>query len=87
MTWTPVGLYVYIISIYIPMYCPSLVMTYFTYMYIHIILSHGIHHVSSYRWWPGQVIPMTDVPENIRKKKPGEGMFVVRYKTMQCVFD
>ena len=31
------------------------------------------------RWWPGQVVPMDDVPDNIMKKQPGGGMFVVRY--------
>ena len=39
------------------------------------------------RWWPGQVVPMSDIPDNIKKKQPGEGMFVVRYIhiTLHCL--
>ena len=33
----------------------------------------------SLRWWPCEVILPNSVPDNIVSKKPGDGMFVVRF--------
>ena len=33
----------------------------------------------SQRWWPCEVIHPSSIPDNILSKKPGEGMFVVRF--------
>ena len=46
---------------------------------IHVVTHSCTSLTNLCRWWPGQVVPMTDIPENIKKKQPGEGMFVVRY--------
>ena len=33
----------------------------------------------SQRWWPCEVIHPSSIPDNILSKKPGKGMFVVRF--------
>ena len=43
------------------------------------MLVYTLMYCTLCRWWPGLVVPMDDVPDNIVRKRPGEGMFVVRY--------
>ena len=31
------------------------------------------------RWWPGEVVPLDAVPDNLFLKKPGPCMFVVKF--------
>ena len=59
-------------------------------LHIHVLVCIGTYTVymcltNVCRWWPGQVVPMTDIPDNIKKKQPGEGMFVIRYQNFSHV--
>ena len=47
-------------------------------------LSNSSAHIHThthccFRWWPCEVILPNSIPDNIVAKKPGDGMFVVRF--------
>jgi hypothetical protein len=49
-------------------------------MYIHVYYTFIYSHtLTAFRWWPCEVILPNSIPDNIVSKKPGDGMFVVRF--------